>query len=79
MATVTIEQVRDAASAEHLRVMALEFIPLLRDRYPELNDAIDLYLDKQDFSGMPDRLPESFTRPKSNACSPGWTAHPSAS
>jgi len=61
---VEIRLVRTEAEADEVRAMAWEFIAWLRDRYPDLHDAIDAYMAKQDFRGMLDRLLVAFGPPK---------------
>lgn len=63
MADISVERVRNEDQAIHVRAMAWEFIDWLRDRYPEMHDGIDEYLENQDFAGMLDRLLEHFTPP----------------
>ena len=63
MANLTIQLVRSEAQADEVRTMAWEFIDWLRQRYPELDGAIDAYLVKQDFRGMLDRLLMDFAPP----------------
>jgi GNAT superfamily N-acetyltransferase len=63
LAELSIQLVRSDAQAEQVRILAWEFIDWLRDRYPELDGAIDEYLVKQDFRGMLDRLLVDFAPP----------------
>ena len=60
---ITIEEVRTEPQAEAVREMAWAFVAWLKQRYPEMHDVIDEYLENQDFVGMLERLLEHFAPP----------------
>ena len=46
---ITVTPVRTARDAAHFEAMAWEFVDWLRERYPDCNDVIDDYLERQRF------------------------------
>ena len=65
MGNLKVELVRCPEQADHVRLLAWEFVAWLKDRYPELELAIEEYLTNQDFRGMLDNLLEEFAPPAS--------------
>lgn len=64
MAETTVETVRTEAQAEEVRAMAWEFVGWLKERYPEMHEVIDEYLENQDFVGMLRDLLQAFAPPE---------------
>lgn len=63
VSAVSIELVRTEAQADEVRALARAFVAWLRERYPDLQAAIDEYLALEDFEGQLRRLRVVFAPP----------------
>lgn len=59
-----IRQVRTAEEAAAVRVLALEFVDWLRERYPEMAGEIDSYLEQQKFHQQIEDVRPYYNPPK---------------